>query len=256
MSDVVLDMARAPTATVVLNRPARRNAVTQEMWRELSGLFASLAGNPGVRAVILVGAGDHFCSGADLGHSGANGGGPDAKYRRDVETCLEALAALPKPTIAAVRGFCLGGGLTLAVACDFRIADRSARFGSPAARLGVVYGVEDSRSLLNLVGLARAKDILFTGRQLDAIEAAAAGLVELTDGGVDDAAAALAASLAANAPLAIAGSKLILRVVARGEAADREGELRAAIDRAMSSEDYREGVRAFRDKRAPVFMGR
>ena len=256
MKELFLDMSLAPTATIILNRPERRNAVTDEMWRELSRLVAALGKDPDVRTVIIKGAGDHFCSGADLAHGGKGGTGPDAQFRHDVEACLEDLATLPKPTIAAIRGFCLGGGFTLALACDFRLAEPSSRFGVPAARLGVVYCVEDSRSLMSLVGLARAKEILFTGRQFDAAEMARAGFVDLVEGGVDAAAAALARTLADNAPLSIAGSKLILNALARGEAVVRAKELNAAVGNAMESEDYREGVRAFREKRRPRFVGR
>jgi enoyl-CoA hydratase/carnithine racemase len=253
---VILDMKLAPTAAVILNRPERRNAVTLEMWSELSRLVKVLSQDPDVRAVILKGTGDHFCSGADLREVSPSGQGPDAEYRRDVEACLEDLAVLPKPTIAAIRGFCLGGGFALALACDFRLAEPSSRFGIPAARLGVVYGVEDSRNLMTLVGFARAKEILFTGRHIEAMEAATFGFVDLVEDSVDDAAASLARKLAKNAPLSISGSKLILNAVACGEAAARAKDLHAAVERAMESEDYREGVQAFREKRQPRFVGR
>ncbi len=256
MNEVILDMKLAPAATVIINRPERRNAVTHEMWQELSRLVGTLGQDPGVRAVVVTGAGDHFCSGADLGHGGPSGTGPDVQYRRDVEACLEGITALPKPTVAAIRGFCLGGGFTLALACDFRLADPSSRFGIPAARLGVVYGVEDSRNLMTLVGFARAKEVLFTGRQFGAIEAARFGFVDLVEGPLEDAVASLAETLAENAPLSIAGSKRILNALARGEAAAHAKDLHATVERAMASADYREGVQAFRAKRRPRFVGR
>jgi enoyl-CoA hydratase/carnithine racemase len=164
--------------------------------------------------------------------------------------------ALPKPTIAAIAGFCVGGGCGLAMACDFRIADHTARFGIPAARLGIVYGPIDCRNLMQLVGLARAKEILFTGRRFEAPEALAIGLIDRLAADLARDVAAFAATLAENAPLSIAGNKLILQTLAAGETERRAADLAAALDRALASADYQEGVRAFAEKRRPSFTGR
>jgi enoyl-CoA hydratase/carnithine racemase len=254
--DIIVTTDSAGVARVVLDRPARRNAVTAAMWGELARIFAELSATDEARVIVLSGTGDHFCAGADISEFGEVRAGTAAAhaYERDVDACTAAIASSPKPTIAAVRGFCLGGGL--AMACDFRLADRTARFGIPAARLGIVYGVPDSRNLLTLVGLANAKRILFTGQRFDAVEAARIGFVdEVVDVTLEEATGGFAAILAENAPLSIAGAKLILTALANGEVGERRAEIEGAIERSNESQDYREGVQAFLEKRTPRFTG-
>jgi enoyl-CoA hydratase/carnithine racemase len=256
--DIVVRREPPGIAWVVLDRPARRNAVTASMWRTLGALFTELGAADDVRAIVLTGSGEHFCAGADIAEFGEVRAGATAAeaYEHDVDACAAAIAASPRPTIAAVRGFCLGGGCGLALACDFRLADRTARFGIPAARLGIVYGVPDSRNLLSLVGLANAKHILFTAQRFDAVEAARIGFVdEVVEAALEEATGAFAATLAENAPLSIAGAKLILTALANGEVEARRAAVAAALERSNESQDYREGVQAFLEKRKPRFTG-
>ncbi len=257
MTDILVTRDSA-VAVVTLNRPERRNAVTLAMWRDLSAIFDRLGADPGVRAIVLTGSDGHFCAGADISEFGTvRRNADDVRiYEQAVDGCSRALMTLPKPTIAAITGYCMGGGSGLAIACDFRIATRDARFGIPAAKLGIVYGVLDSRNLIALVGLARAKEVLFSGRQFDAGEALAMGLADrVVETDARGAALDFAARLAENGPLAIAGAKLTLNALAAGEVDRRAGEIHAAIVRAAESKDYAEGVRAFLEKRRPVFRG-
>jgi enoyl-CoA hydratase/carnithine racemase len=259
MSDIVVTRETPLLAVVALNRPNRRNAVTREMWREMGRIFTVLGQDPEVRTVILTGTGEHFCAGADLGEFDVSPASAvaSAAYDRDVDNCTQTLMMVPKPTIAAISGFCIGGGWALTMACDFRIAHVSARFRIPAARLGIVYGTLDTRNLLTLVGLPRAKEIMFTGRQLDANEAMRMGCVDqVVEGTVRDAAIAFAAPMIENAPLSIAGTKLVLNGLTTGEGQNQSGVIEAAMRRAWESEDYVEGIQAFRERRRPRFTGR
>jgi enoyl-CoA hydratase/carnithine racemase len=258
MSDITVHVGEAGVATVTLNRPAKRNAVTLAMWREIGRLFDGFRDDDRVRAVVLTGAGGNFCAGADISEfSTVRASVEDGRaYEHAVDHSSEAIMALPKPTIAAIAGFCVGGGCGLAMACDFRIADRTAQLGIPAARLSIVYGTIDCRNLVGLVGIARAKEILFTGRRMDAAEAHAIGLVDRLADDLARDVAEFGAALADNAPLSIAGNKLILQSLAAGEAGARAKEIAAAADRALASADYEEGVRAFAERRRPRFTGR
>jgi enoyl-CoA hydratase/carnithine racemase len=246
-------------AIVTLNRPEKRNAVTLQMWRNLSRLFNELNERSDVRAIILTGAGGNFCAGADISEF--------SKVRFDVRTgriyeeageaATLAIRDCRKPTIAAISGYAIGGGCGLALACDFRIADHTAHMGITAARLGIVYGTLDCELLYRQVGLANAKRVLFSGQHFGIDECVAMGLVNIvaTDTAVS-AAQAYAVALAANAPLSVAGSKLILEAIAAGSAQERKDEIVNVIDQAMTSEDYREGAQAFVEKRRPNFTGR
>lgn len=258
MSDIETEI-RDGIAAVHLNRPAKRNAVTLAMWRELRRLFDRYAVSHEVRGVILAGNGGHFCAGADIGEFDAVRANAELgeAYERDADAAAAALQHLPKPTVAAIDGSCVGGGLALAMACDLRIATAGARFGIPAARLGIVYGVADCRNLANLVGFAQAKRILFGGALFGRDEALRIGLIEAAaDGSALAAARDMLAPMVSNAPLSIAGMKLALNAIAEGNVDQRQAEIEAVIARTMDSDDYREGSRAFLEKRAPRFSGR
>ena len=221
--------------------------------------FAELARAREVRLVILTGAAGHFSAGADISefsHSRADEES-GAAYERQVEACYAAIQALPQPSIAAIHGYCVGGGCALAMACDFRVALADARLGIPAAKLGTIYSVRECQLLLSLVGLANAKRILFAGDLVDAAEAARMGLVDkVVEGEVVEAALAFAGSMVGNAPLSIAGAKLTLDALARGEVERNAAKIEALVRRAFESADYKEGAKAFMDKRRPHFVGR
>lgn len=259
MSEIVVSRPRPDVAVVMINRPERRNACNRAAWRDLAGNFRALAAAKDLRLVVLTGAAGHFCAGADISEfsrlraDGASG----AAYDRDVAVCYEAIRALPQPSVAAIAGSCAGGGCALALCCDFRVLHRDARFGIPAAKLGTVYSIEECRLLLSIVGLANAKRILYGGALHDAAVARAMGFADaIVDGDVVAAAIAFAAAMAANAPLAIAGTKSILQELAYGDVARRKDALEALIRQALDSADYREGTAAFLEKRSPNFTGR
>ncbi len=259
MTDLILiDRSDPAVAVVTLNRPESRNALTLAMWQGLAETFESLSEEPEVRAVILTGAGGAFCAGADIKEfetvrSDLENG---ELYGHTVERANRAILECTKATYAAVSGPAFGGGCGLALCCDFRFADRTAVFAIPAARLGIVYGIHETRALVNAVGLETAKDILFTARRLDAEEAEASGMAS---GLVEDPMAAAkdhAARLRENAPLTIAGAKAVFATMGGGPDAPQRDRIRDWQRRALESEDYRNAVAAFAQKRKPEFHGR
>lgn len=178
-------------------------------------------------------------------------------YEAANEATAIALRDCSKPTIAAVSGYAMGWGCALALACDLRVRDATTRMGIPAARLGVVYGELDCALLYRQVGLANAKRVLYSGRAFDVNDCAAMGLVDEVAGDTALAGArGLALEIASNAPLSLAGSKLLLDALATDTVEARQAEILAIIEGAMNSADYREGARAFLEKRKPIFTGR
>jgi enoyl-CoA hydratase/carnithine racemase len=257
--DILVSSPTGGVATIVLNRPSKRNAVSLAMWRRLGEIFAELGGRDDVGVIVLTGAGRHFCAGADISEFASVRA--DAQSGRSYEAANEAatvaLRDCRKPTIAAISGYGMGGGCALALACDLRVGDGSTRMGIPAARLGVVYGELDCALLYRQVGLANAKRVLFTGRAFDAQECLSMGLLDIVAAEPALAAAlALAQEMVGNAPLSLAGSKLILEALSTGTVAARRDEISDLIEAAMDSADYREGARAFLEKRKPAFSGR
>ena len=256
--DDIITAVEGQCATVTINRPRRRNAMTMSMWKAIPGIMKDLEADGRVRAILLTGAQGNFCAGADIAEFGelrATEAQADS-YEEAVNACCDAVFSVSKPTIAAVDGYCLGGGCHLAMSCDFRYAGAGAVFGIPAARLSIVYGVSGTAKLLALVGLANAKRILYGGESLTAEEALRIGLA---DGLFDDpaaAATAFAQKLEESAPLTISGSKSILNGLAMGPGALDPDVAARAIRKAIHSADYREGRAAFAGKRPPRFRGR
>jgi len=246
-------------ARVVLNRPAKRNAVSLAMWRRLSEIFTALGKDGEVKAVVLAGAGGSFCAGADISEFESVRSTPSdvAHYDHATEEATIAIRDFPKPTIAAISGFAMGGGCGLALACDFRVGDKTARIGISAARLGIVYGALDSTLLYRQVGLSAAKRVLFSGKPLTFDECCAVGLIDIpAEGDALEAATALAREFAPNAPLTLTGAKFILNTIADGRIRESAADAARLVEQSFASEDYREGRRAFMEKRRPQFKGR
>jgi enoyl-CoA hydratase/carnithine racemase len=230
-------------ATVVIRHPAKRNAMTAAMWRALPPLLDTLAADPRVRALVLTGEGATFCAGADI--STLQGSPQEAQTL--AVAAEEALAAFPKPTLAAIRGHCVGGGSQLAAACDLRLAEEGALFGVTPAKLGIVYPSSSTRRLVSLVGPATAKYLLFSGELIDSGRALRTGLVDevLSEGELDKRVAELTRVLVSRSQLTQAAAK---------EFADGRTDRDAHwTEQAQDSGDTAEGVAAFLERRQPHF---
>lgn len=248
---------RDGVARVTLNRPAARNAVTLAMWRELADIFSRFADDRDVRAVVLAGEGKDFSVGADISEfdSIRDDKQQSADYEVAVDACSGAIAALGKPVVAAISGYCLGGGCHLALACDFRFGDRTAIIGIPSAKLSIVYGVRSVQRLLALTGIANAKRILYSADRYPAEQAMSMGLIDEIHDDASLAAERFLERLADNAPLSIAGAKYMLNGLSTGAGGLDLAVAQQLVDVASDSEDFREGRRAFAEKRAPRFRG-
>src|SRR4051812_35195250 len=259
VSEITVSRPSPAVAIVTIDRPAGRNALNLEAWRDLADSFRVLAGERDVRLVILTGAAGHFCAGADISEFARvradSAGG--AAYEREVASCYEAIRALPQPSVAAIAGSCVGGGCAIALCCDFRVMHRDARFGITATKLGTIYTIEECRFLFAVVGLTNAKRILYGSELFDAVFARVVGFADaVVDGEIVESAIAFGAPMSANAPLALAGTKRILQALATGDVEARRPEIEQLIREALDSDDYREGTAAFLEKRAARFTGR
>ena len=261
MSDHILVDRQPPIATITINRPQQRNAINYPMWGELSRHFTDLNADKSVRAIVITGAGEQaFSAGADIQDFD--------EYRADstrgrvynaaVDGLLNTLNEISTPTIAMIRGFAAGGGCELAVATDLRVAAVGSRLGIPAARLGISIGHREMRGLVNLVGKGNALYILFSGRLLEAEEALRIGLVNQVVPAAELASYTyrLAEEIAALAPLSHAANKLTVnQVLAKPSLADLTPEEENIPLLQFDTRDYREGYRAFLEKRRANFIG-
>jgi enoyl-CoA hydratase/carnithine racemase len=260
-TDRVIARAEGPIGWLTFNNPARRNAMSQDMWEAVPAAMDAFEADPAIRVVVLRGAGDRaFVAGADISQFDELRSSPEtvARYDATSDEANRRIAESPKPTIAMVHGYCIGGGVGLAVCADMRIADDTARFGVPATRLGLGYGPRGVKKLMDLVGPSHVKEIFFTARHFTAQEAKEMGLVNrvVPEAELEAYVRAYCATIAENAPMTMLAVK---RTVEQLLTLSPDADL-AACDRLVAacfaSEDYIEGRTAFMEKRRPVFKGR
>lgn len=243
-------------ATLTLNRPERRNAMTNAMWQALPQICDRIEADTSIHVLILRGAGEKaFCAGADISEFERVYATTEATahYNAAVRLAQARLRDLPCPTLAAISGVCFGGGCGLALACDLRFADASARFAITPARLGLAYSPADTWQVIEKVGLPRAKDMLLSGRTLTPQEALSYGLIDWLEADAEDAAQDYAATLASLAPGALRAIKAIANGLGQPQPAP---DLQATFNATFSSAEFREGTQAFLEKRTPDFTPR
>jgi len=251
---------RGAVGWIVFNQPAKRNAINGAMWRGIPRAMAQYDADSEVRCVAFRGAGgEAFASGADISEFDEIRAQKSsvAEYDGLLDQVLHSIQDSRKPSVAMIYGFCMGGGLEVALACDLRYCGSSAQFGIPAAKLGLAYNVEGHKRLLETVGHAWAREIMFLGRRYPADQAGAMGLVHrvLPDAELETHVNEVIRTLTENAPLAIANTKTILEEYVKSSGSPDSSRMRAAIERCAKSADYIEGRRAFMEKRKPRFTG-
>jgi enoyl-CoA hydratase len=257
----ILQSVAEGVGIINFNNPEKRNAMSLDMWEGLGHALIELRDDPDVRVVIMVGTGDKaFVSGADISQFEKTRHNAEAaeEYAKRSVAQRALLADYPKPTIACIRGFCLGGGMQVAMLADIRIAAENSQFGIPAAKLGIAYGYDGLKHLVSLVGPSWARLLMYTGMRIGSAEAVRIGLVDrvVPDTELWSATFDIARTISGNAPLAIQAAKItIAQVLKDPDKRDMDAIRRIGIA-CMDSEDFREGRRAFMEKRKPRFRGR
>ncbi len=257
-----LDEPAEAVARLTLNNPEKRNPLDHEVLDAIAATLPTLVDGIKTRCVVITGTGRAFSAGYDIG------GIDDASFEQDAEAlvahpftaAMEAISAHPYPVLAAVNGHCLGGGLELAVRCDMRLCAAGAKLGMPPAKLGLIYAHTGLERFIDVIGVAHTRELFLTGRNLDAGRAERIGLVNwvVDDDEVETASLELAAEIAANAPLSMTGNKAAIETLARFSrvSPEQERELIELRRSCFASEDFREGIRAFAEKRKPLWRGR
>ncbi|HEY6259108.1 MAG TPA: enoyl-CoA hydratase [Xanthobacteraceae bacterium] len=259
-SDKMISRRDGQVGYVIFNNPERHNAVSLDMWAATSEILEDFAKDTDVRVVVLTGAGGKaFVSGADVSKFESERNSLDATkvYNATVERANTGIYDFPKPTIAMIRGYCIGGGVGLAACCDLRIASANSRFAVPAARLGLGYSFSGLKRLIDVVGPAFAKEIFFTARQFDAEEARTMGFVNriVPEAELETYVKTYAETIAVNAPLTVKAAKYIANEVMKDESKRNLARCAELVEQCFASKDYTEGRRAFMEKRKPAFTG-
>jgi enoyl-CoA hydratase len=257
----ILQSVTDGVGVVTFNNPDKRNAMSLDMWEGLGHALVELRDDPQVRVVILTGAGDKaFVSGADISQFEKTRHNAQAseEYAKKSAAQRALLADYGKPIIACIRGFCLGGGMQVAMAADIRIASDNSQFGIPAAKLGIAYGYDGLKNLVSLVGPSWARLLMYTGMRIDSTEALRIGLVDrvLPDAELWDATVELARTISGNAPLAVQAAKITIAQVLKDPDKRDWDAIKNIGTACMDSADFREGRQAFMEKRKPKFTGR
>ena len=259
-TDKMLARKEGGVGILTFNNPERHNAVSLEMWEATKRMLDGFAADEDIRVVVLTGAGGKaFVSGADISKFASERATLEASraYNVKSDAAYASVADFPKPTIAMIRGYCIGGGVGLAVCCDLRICSDNSRFAVPAAKLGLGYGYSGLKRLVDIVGASFAKEIFYTARQFDAQEASAMGLVNrmVPAGELEAYVKSITDMISANAPLTIKAVKFTVGEMLKDESKRNLARSVELVEQCFASRDYTEGRTAFMEKRKPVFTG-
>jgi enoyl-CoA hydratase/carnithine racemase len=257
----VIGRKDGPVGHIIFNNPAKLNAVSLDMWDAVHGLLTGYAADAAIHVVVVSGAGGKaFVSGADISKFESERANMEAQniYDSISTKSYDLLYNFPKPTLAKITGYCIGGGMNLAGCCDLRFCNEGARFGVPAAKLGLGYGFERVRRLSESIGLSKTLEVIYTGRQFSAQEALDMGFVQrvTADSDLEAAVAETTTFIAQNAPMTIALAKAAAREIGKPESERDFARLDAMVKACFDSQDYVEGRRAFMEKRKPNFQGK